>query len=254
MAEDLADQLTTSGTPRRGLGRGLGAILPSHNPRPLGVLLQVAGRHLGPRPAGDPLTGLANRPELIERLDEALQQAQRERTALAVVVLGLDGFRHVNAMYGHSVGDTLLRDLGSRLAASRRAGDLVARLGGDEFAMVCPRVGSPESGCRMAGRLREEMAAPLLVDQVEHRLEATMGLVVTEPGVALESGRALLRRAHLAMQRAKDAGERWAMFEPLIDAHQRPRWNSSSVVRTGRPAEAPGRSSEPGSPISTAPR
>jgi len=254
MEEELADQLSPGGATRRGLGRGLGAILPAHSPGPLGVLLHVAGRHLESSGNGDPLTGLANRTGLLERLDEALDRAEADGTALAVVVIGLDGFRHVNAACGADVGDVLLREFGRRLSASRRAIDTVARLGGDEFGMACPRVGSPEAGCRMVQRLREEMAAPFPAAGVEHRLEATMGIVVTGHGATPTTGRALLRRADMAMQRAKDAGERWALFDPLVDAHQQPRWNTSLAVRVGRPAEAPSRSSVPGSPIRTAPR
>lgn len=247
MGDELADQLSPGAAPRRGLGRGLGAILPARSAQPLSLLPHVAGHHLGSRGGVDPLTGLANRAELIEQLDDALRRAEVEGATLAVVVLGLDGFRHVNSAYGHGVGDSLLRQFGRRLARSRRGTDVVGRLGGDEFGVVCPRVGSPEAAGRMSARLSREMTAPLLEGGVEHRLTATVGIVLADPiRQPASSGRALLRRADLAMQRAKDAGEGCALFDSLVDAHQPPRWNTSAAVRPGLPAEAPGRSSRPG--------
>jgi diguanylate cyclase (GGDEF)-like protein len=194
---------------RRGLGRGLGAILPAN-----GLPHTDSGPGGHRLAAEDPLTGLAQRPRLLERLDHALAQARQDGVAVAILVFGLDGFRHVNAAFGHDAGDRVLRDLGDRLSRSRRAADTVARLGGDEFAVVCPRVDGARAAGRVAARLAEEIERPIVVDGIEYRLGATIGIAVTPRGGGPWPARTLLGHADLAMHRAKDDGLRWSVFAP----------------------------------------
>ena len=88
----------------------------------------------------DPLTGLANRRLLAERMSMALGHARRNTSAMAVVYLDLDGFKQINNTLGHGAGDALLQMVAARLVATVREEDTVARLGGDEFviALVAP--------------------------------------------------------------------------------------------------------------------
>jgi len=251
--DDGFDGQDTSVIGRRGLGRGLSAILPA---RPSGPLNVLPGHQQQAQPATttDPLTGLLTRNQLIEKLDRVLAGAAVDRSRLAVVALGLDGFRHVNVTHGQQAGDLLLRRVGDHLAAARRSSDLVARIGGDEFAVVCPRVASEAAARRVVDRLAAEVEGPFLVGGIQHRLTASFGLVLTEPGGGHLPGRTLVRRADLTSQRAKDAGARLALFDQLADAHQAPRWNTSSGERRRRREDRLGTSSSPASPMSTAPR
>ena len=84
----------------------------------------------------DPLTGLANRRLLADRMSMALVHARRNKSAMAVVYLDLDGFKQINDTLGHGVGDTLLKMVAERLVATVREEDTVARLGGDEFMLA----------------------------------------------------------------------------------------------------------------------
>src|SRR5581483_270515 len=83
----------------------------------------------------DPLTGLANRTLLRDRLHHAL--ARRERGATAALFVDLDNFKQVNDAHGHATGDTVLAEIAKRLNTAVRPGDTIARLGGDEFVAVC---------------------------------------------------------------------------------------------------------------------
>ncbi len=192
---------------RRGLGKGLGAILPG------------AESVEEPSPPDD-LTGLPSRAVLDERFDEAVARCREDRASLAVLVVALDGFSDVNELHGHSVGDNLLRDAAERLSASRRKSDTVARFAGDEFVLVCPYVASSEYACQMAGRILEDLSRPTTVDKVEFQLSASIGVVVTSPKDTQESAptlETLLGDASLAMRRAKDeGGASWKLFDPSM--------------------------------------
>ena len=84
----------------------------------------------------DALTHLPNRVLLADRMQQAMHQCQRRGDSLAVAFLDLDGFKTVNDMYGHSIGDQLLITVAARLRAALREGDTLARIGGDEFVAI----------------------------------------------------------------------------------------------------------------------
>lgn len=263
------------GSARRGLGRGLGAILPARTTVPLelvglgtrGAMPEPAGEHLAapvrpesrPRPGTNtielrPSLRLCSHADLVAGLERSLGSTGRARGTVAVVVLGLDGFRHVNTAFGREAGNAMLRAVGERLLRACRREDLVGRLQGDEFAVVCRRVDTALGARRAVERLIAELEAPVAAGEVEHRLRATFGLALAVPGEEGVSARSVLCRAELARQRAKEAGLPWAIFTPARDAYQRPRWKTSSNARRGLEADEDGRSSPPGWPIRTAPR
>jgi diguanylate cyclase (GGDEF)-like protein/PAS domain S-box-containing protein len=149
----------------------------------------------------DPLTGLANRTLLRDRLEHALARSQREEEhATGVLFVDLDNFKHVNDAYGHAAGDAVLVELGRRLKTAVRPADTVARLGGDEFVVVCEEVDA-EAALALGARLVAAIAAPLRVGDVEHQLSASIGVALgrTDPD-------ALLGDADAAVYEAKAAG------------------------------------------------
>jgi diguanylate cyclase (GGDEF)-like protein len=106
---------------------------------------------LGERATRDPVTDLANRRLLDERLREELDRARRYHTHLALVLIDIDDFKQVNDRYGHQCGDDVLRAVGAALAASVRELDLAGRFGGEEFALVLP--GTSAIGARRVAEL-----------------------------------------------------------------------------------------------------
>lgn len=146
----------------------------------------------------DPLTGLANRARLTEMMDEAAASGR----AVGLVLLDLDGFKHVNDVLGHGAGDVLLADVGQRLAGAVPSGGAVARLGGDEFAVLLPDCADAAAAARSAGLLQASFEQPFLVGEGSFHVGACAG-------VALAAGagiRTAMANADLALYAAKAAG------------------------------------------------
>ncbi|MFC0711211.1 diguanylate cyclase domain-containing protein [Azorhizophilus paspali] len=150
----------------------------------------------------DPLTGLANRIGLNQRLTQAWQRAQRKQELLALILIDLDGFKAINDRYGHAAGDQLLLQIAGRLQASARATDLVARLGGDEFVLVCEAIGSEEQAHALAERILHSLGQPVHLGDVQVSLSASIGISICRG----QSHEKLLREADQAMYRAKAGG------------------------------------------------
>jgi len=182
----------------------------------------------------DPLTGLPNRALLDDRLGQALATARRAGNLLAVLFVDLDTFKVVNDLFGHHVGDQLLRQMADRLAAARRSSDTVARFGGDEFVVVCPDVKTSAAACRIAEHLLAELATPAEVEGVEHRLTASVGIALRTPGVVHQSSETLLRNADTAMYRAKEeGGSGWELFDDAMRDRVMERFEVERGLRAG---------------------
>ncbi|MHB9798419.1 sensor domain-containing protein [Pseudomonas sp. MT3] len=157
----------------------------------------------------DALTDLPNRALLMDRLKQQIALLQRHNLRGALLFLDLDHFKHINDSLGHSVGDAILQMVTARLEASVRQEDTVARLGGDEFVILLTGIdGSRLETARrvrqLAEKLRDLLAEPMLLDG--HRLQITPSIgiaLIPDDGATPED---LLKRADIAMYRAKDAG------------------------------------------------
>lgn len=153
----------------------------------------------------DYLTGLPNRALLVERLEQALQQAERNVRILALLFLDLNRFKPINDVYGHLAGDAILQDLGQRLQQAMRASDTVARFGGDEFVVLTPELENKEGVLVLAHKLRGIVDEPF--DWNGHILEirASIGIAIYPDHGTTQD--ALLAAADTAMYEAKQCGE-----------------------------------------------
>jgi diguanylate cyclase (GGDEF)-like protein/PAS domain S-box-containing protein len=148
----------------------------------------------------DPLTELPNRTVLRAQVARALSEVD----ATAVMMLDLDGFKDVNDMLGHWVGDAVLRITAQRLLACARPGDTVARLGGDEFGLVFPGVTDPAKAAAIAERLVRALSEPFIVDDQPISLSASVGIALY-PDHARQ-GDELLTCADTALYQVKSEG------------------------------------------------
>ncbi len=162
----------------------------------------------------DPLTLLANRSLFRNRVQHALQLAQRSHQRVAVLFLDLDNFKNVNDSLGHDAGDRLLQAAAQRLVKSTRPSDTVARLGGDEFAILLEGINEGADVERIAAAITRSFDEPLLLDGTDTHMAASIGIAFSENDDDTEQ---LLRNADIAMYNAKAAGKaRFVVFQPRM--------------------------------------
>jgi two-component system cell cycle response regulator len=165
-----------------------------------------AARQLFETSMRDALTDLYNRRFFDQRLREEFAFASRHHTALSVILLDLDLFKHINDTWGHPAGDEVLREVGSLIKGCFRREDVAFRLGGEEFAVVV-RSETHEGACAAAERIRRVLEeAHVIWEGDVIRFTASAGVATTSPSETVESASSLLAEADRALYRAKAGG------------------------------------------------
>ena len=213
----------------------------------------------------DPLTGLANRALLADRVEHALSRARRRPAKRAIIYLDLDDFKRINDTQGHETGDRVLQEVASRLQGTLREEDTAARLGGDEFAILVEETVTVEDAAGLARRIEGELMRPIELPDGSLSIAASMGVVrADDPATGLVE---LLRSADIAMYVAKrearggcrifeqsmsdatvqrerleedlrhalDKGELALVFQPLVDLANRRSVGVEALLRWNHP-------------------
>jgi diguanylate cyclase (GGDEF)-like protein/PAS domain S-box-containing protein len=160
----------------------------------------------------DPLTGLPNRVLFDERLANSLAAARLRRRTVAVLLLDLDGFKHINDRLGHAVGDEILQTVARRLTAGLQSRETAARLGGDEFGLLLEEGQDPQASILVAERILAALRRPMTLGGSEGAISGSIGIA---HGTGHVDGDVLLRAADVALYRAKAAGKnQYAVVDP----------------------------------------
>jgi len=169
-------------------------------------------RELTHRAYHDALTGLANRMLFAERVQKAIDTAERRDVVVGVLFVDIDDFKVVNDTLGHETGDEVLIAVGRRITATLRPQDTAARLGGDEFAILIGDAPSPVAVEEVADRLTTALREPYTVAGQLVTNSASVGVGTTADA---RDGPELLRQADLALYVAKGAGKsQWRRYQP----------------------------------------
>ena len=178
------------------------------------TVLKERTAHLEHEANHDPLTGLANRTLLWDRLDHAVHLAHRHGSMVATVLIDLDNFKTINDTFGHEAGDAVLRAVARRLQSAVRESDTVARMSGDEFVLVLVDQPSLRFTLRMVERLKGSMTMPVSFRSNVIPVGASLG-VALYPNDGLSPAE-LVRCADMAMYHAKSNGGGVHFFSPAM--------------------------------------
>ncbi len=172
--------------------------------------MELALRH---QALHDPLTDIANRTLLQDRIDRAMKRSKQAGGEYhwAVIFLDLDRFKVINDSLGHATGDEVLKVVAERLLGCLRPTDTVSRFGGDEFVLVLEDLEGPDEITRLISRIREAVARPFDIRGHEVQTTASIGVVLSPED--FDQPEDLIQRANLAMYKAKEGGrDRYHIF------------------------------------------
>ncbi len=177
----------------------------------------------------DPLTGLPNRVLFADRVHQALARDARTGGITAVFYLDVDRFKNINDVFGHDVGDVVIRDLAVLLNGVLRPSDTLARLGGDEFAVVAADLPDPQEATAVAERLRVAASSPMMVAGTSMQLSVSIGIAFAQAGMGVSE---ILRASDLAMYVAKERGkDRFAVFDEALQVSASERLSMEQLLR-----------------------
>jgi diguanylate cyclase (GGDEF)-like protein len=162
----------------------------------------------------DDLTGIANRFEFFRRLKMAIDEAQGRDHKVGLVYIDLDGFKPVNDIYGHQMGDEALKIIAGRLKSMLRLSDTTARLGGDEFALILPGIHVPGDIEVVMPKILAAIKEPIFVNEVEVVVYGSCGVAIYPDHS--EDHSVLCRYADVAMYQAKEKQDAYQVFDKTM--------------------------------------
>lgn len=177
----------------------------------------------------DSLTGLPNRAQFYDRLEQATQLSSRDNKPFMLMVLDLDRFKFVNDTLGHHIGDQLLQVIAARLQTVIGEDDAIARLGGDEFAAILSAPHNLEAPQDVAKNILHAMSEPVIIGN--HRLNVGTSIGIAYCPQDGHDSNQLMQRADLAMYHAKKSHEGYTLYESHLDKHSLIQLNLESELK-----------------------
>lgn len=153
----------------------------------------------------DPLTGLATRGVLFNRLEHLVESCAKSSYKVAILFLGIDNFKLINDSFGNAYGDWLLVEVASRLQIALRSTDKLARFSGDEFVVICERISQEQECLVVAERISQALKRPFRIDDNEIVITSSIGLALSQ-GKDIQAEE-LIANASAAMHKAKELGK-----------------------------------------------
>lgn len=178
----------------------------------------------------DPLTDIPNRILFYDRLEHAVNLAERDGTSFALMFIDLNGFKQVNDNFGHDAGDAIIRICAERLSACLRRSDSVARIGGDEFTLLLQHIDSQTDVAHIAEKVIAALAQPADINGNLVVVGASIGIAIY-PHAGRDAD-TLLKHADMAMYRAKqERGSSFRFFTEVMNQDVRRQLRLESDLR-----------------------
>jgi len=178
----------------------------------------------------DPLTGLANRRYLHDRLEHAIQLAKRNDDLIAVIFIDLDNFKYVNDTLGHEVGDKLLIHITERIKGVIRESDTLARMGGDEFVLIAEKIGTEDAVASLAQKIVESISNSFYISHNKIFTGASLGIsIFPSDGADIDT---LMKKADMAMYQSKEQGKnRFSFFSVDLERKLKNKLGTENELR-----------------------
>jgi diguanylate cyclase (GGDEF)-like protein/PAS domain S-box-containing protein len=158
----------------------------------------------------DILTGLPNRIFFYNKFAHAIAFAKREKTQMALLFLDIDGFKEVNDIYGHNIGDMVLQNIAERLRICVRESDIIARIGGDEMTIILSKIAERADAALVAQKVIDAVSPEFTMENISCSIGVSVGIsVYPEDGRETET---LLKKADIAMYQVKESGKNGYRF------------------------------------------
>lgn len=165
----------------------------------------------------DTVTDLPNRILLLDRLEQAIQAARRQKSVLGLFILDIDNFKEIKDTLGHFSSDRLLKQIVTRLQGVVRKSDTLARMGGDEFAILLPMVKNKEDIIRVIEKIQNTFIEPFSIEDLGLEVQACIGIAMfPQHGKEVDT---IIQRANVALCAAKQDIKKYTIYSNSLDKH-----------------------------------
>ncbi|MCP4718588.1 MAG: EAL domain-containing protein [Desulfobacteraceae bacterium] len=163
----------------------------------------------------DAITALPNRLLLMDRLEQAIQSALRQKASLAFLILDIDGFKEINDTLGHYSGDRLLKQVVTRLQGMVRKSDTLARVGADEFAILMQIESNNENIIHIVKKIKKIFIKPFSINGLSLEVQSSVGIAIfPEHGKEMDT---IMQRANVALSAAKQDSKKYTIYSKQLD-------------------------------------
>ena len=179
----------------------------------------------------DSVTDLPNRILLLDRLEQAIPIATKQKTLLGLLIIDIDNFKEINDTLGHYSGDRLLKQVVLRLLGVVQKSDTLARMDSDEFAMLLHGVAEPDNIIEIVKRIQKTFTEPFAIEGLKLEIQANIGIAIFP--IHGKNGDTIIQRANVALYAAQQSNKKYTIYSNKLDKTNPHRLTLMGELREG---------------------